>query len=111
MRLTRGIAESLARAAFVLLLAGGGWLLLQFFTEEEIASTAKHFWWWWSTIFTGELASYWNPVGAAVVLAVIVMFVLNPVMRLFRTRRYGGRYNDSDYQDYSGGDSGGDGDE
>jgi hypothetical protein len=108
MRFTRGIAESLARAAFITLLAGGVWLLLQFYTEEEIVAAAKRFWVWWSSIFTGDLAPYWNPVGAGVVLAIIMMFVLNPVLRLFRTRRYGGRYSDSDHHDYSSGDSGGD---
>jgi hypothetical protein len=108
MRFTRGIAESLARAGFVALVVGGVWLLLQFYTEQEIVSAAKHFWVRWCSVFSGDLAPYWNPVGAAVVLAIIIMFVLSPVLRLFRTRRHGGRYSDSDYHDYSSGDSGGD---
>jgi hypothetical protein len=108
MRLTRGIKESLARAAFLLCLAGGAWLLLQFYSEEEIVSAGKRFWAWWSTIFTGELAPYWNPVGAGIVLAIALMFVLNPVTRLFRSRRHGGSYHDDGFHDYSGGDDGGD---
>ena len=108
MRLTRSIKESLARAAFILLLAGGAWLLLQFYSEEEIVSAVKRFWAWLSTIFTGELAPYWNPVGAGIVLVITLLFVLNPVARLFRTRRHGGGYHDDGYHDYSGGDDGGD---
>jgi hypothetical protein len=109
MRFTRGIAESLIRAGFIALLGGGVFLLLQFYTEAEIIAAARRFWVWWSSIFTGDLAPYWNPVGAGVVLTIIVIFVLNPVLRLFRTRRSGGRYSDSDHHDYSSGDGGGDG--
>jgi hypothetical protein len=108
MRFTRGIAESLARAVFIILLAGAVWLLLQFYSEEEIVAAATRFWAWWSSIFTGDLAPYWNPVGAGIVLAIVIMFVLNPVLRLFRTRRNGYRNYDSDHHDYSSGDDDGD---
>lgn len=83
-------------------------MLLQFYPQEEIVSAGKRFCDCWSTIFTGELAPYWNPVGAGIVLAITLMFVLNPVSRLFRARRHGGSYHDDGYHDYSGGDDVGD---
>lgn len=97
MGIRRGISESLARIAFVGLLVAGGWLLLQFYTEQEIVAAAEQFWGWWSTLFTGELARYWNPYGAGAVLFLAVSFVLKPITRLFR-RRHGGSY-DSNYSD------------
>lgn len=103
MRLSHSLLEALYRALFLAAVAGGVWLLLQYYTEDEIVDAANRFWAWWSTLFTGQLATYWNPIGAAAVLGIAVLFVLTPITRLFRSRR---GYNSYD----SGGwDDGGDG--
>lgn len=104
MRLSHSLLETLCRTLFLAIVAGGVWLLLQFYTEEEIVDAATRFWVWWSTLFTGQLAVYWNPLGAAAVLVIAVMFVLTPIRRLFRSR-YGRGYNS-----YDSGDGDGDGD-
>ncbi len=107
MRLFRSVREAIIRTTFIALLAGGVWLIMQYYTEEEIVSATHRFWAWWSTLFTGELGQYWNPIGAAVVLGAAVLFVLNPIMRLFRSRRHGsGSYYDNN--DYHFGDDTGD---
>ena len=110
MRLFRSVRETLIRTAFIALLAGGAWLLMQFYTEQEIVAAAYRFWAWWSTLFTGELAQYWNPIGAAVVLVAAILFVFKPIMRLFRSRRSGSGSYYSDHEDYSFGDDAGDND-
>lgn len=86
-RLVKSLKESLLRVAFVALLVGGAWLALQFYSEQEILDGARTLWAWWSTLFTGELAQYWNPAGAAIVLGVVLIFVLSPITRLMGTRR------------------------
>lgn len=110
MRLFRSVRETVIRTAFIAILAGGAWLLMQFYTEQEVVVAANRFWAWWSTLFTGDLAQYWNPIGAAVVLGAAVLFVLNPIMRLFRSRRYGGGSHYDNSNDYSFGDDAGDND-
>jgi hypothetical protein len=107
-RVVNSLKETLLRLFLLGLVVGGGWLLLQFYSEEEIAAGGQRFWAWWSTRFTGELARYWNPAGAAITLGIAALFVLNPLARLLGLRRRRGGGGGS-YGDFDGGDSGGDG--
>ena len=106
----RGMRATVARIALVGLFAGGIWLLLQYYTEQELVEAAEGFWLWWSMLMTGELAQYWNPIGAAVALGAILLFVSEPIRRLFRARRRGGQYDDHHHYDDDDGDAGADAD-
>jgi hypothetical protein len=96
----RNLRETILRIVLVGVFLGGIWLLLQFYTEAQLAQAARDVWGWWSTRLTGELGVYWNPIGAGITLAVILLFVTQPLRRLFRSRRpYGSHYSDSHYSD------------
>lgn len=84
----RGLRRILLQLIVMAGIVGVAWIVLQFYSEEEIAAIARSFWSWWSTLITGELAVYWNPVGAGVVLGIILLAVLAPLARLFRSRDY-----------------------
>ena len=109
-RLLYALKETLLRIIILAVLVGGGWLLLQFYTEDEIILGAGKFWEWWSTRFTGELAEYWNPAGAAISLGIAALFVLSPISRLLGGRRRHGAHHHygSDYADSGDGGDGGD---
>jgi hypothetical protein len=97
--LLRSFGELLARVVVIALLLGGVWLVLQFYTEEELIGAAEDFWAWWSTLLSGELATYWNPIGAGIALGAAVLFVVQPIRRLFRTRGRGSHYDDHHHDD------------
>ena len=109
-RLISSFKEFLARLVIAGLLVGAAWLLLQTYSEQEIVAGASRFWAWWSTLFTGDLAQYWNPAGAAITLGTAGLFVLNPLARLLglsRGRRGHGGTTQNDFDD-GGGDGGSD---
>ena len=90
----RGLRRVLLQAIVLAIIVGVAWVILQLYTEEEIAEIARSFWGWWSTLITGDLAIYWNPVGAGVVLGIVLLVVLAPLATLFRTRDYHSGSND-----------------
>ena len=77
----------IVRVVVMAIIVGIAWVVLQFYTEEEIAELARNFWSWWSTLITGDYAIYWNPLGAGVVLGIILLIVLAPLAILFHNRR------------------------